>query len=159
MSIKIKNINYQNIKNIRILEPLLTNWFRNPKELNMVEPRLSYPFNFKKWIELSYKDSNVESFVCEKDEWIIGIGNIKLNEESKRAHIFHIFTDIIHRNEGMATKMLTYLELLAKNRKIEILTINVMPKNLSAKSLYKKYGFQNVKTNKENWDRMEKLIA
>ena len=26
---------------------------------------------------LSYKDSNVESFVCEKDEWIIGIGNIK----------------------------------------------------------------------------------
>jgi len=34
-----------------------------------------------------------------------------------------------------------------------------MPKNLSAKSLYKKYGFQNVKTNKENWERMEKLIA
>ena len=62
MSIKIKNISYKNTKDIRILETVLTNWFKNPKELNLVDPRMSYPFSFKKWVELSYKDSNIESF-------------------------------------------------------------------------------------------------
>jgi ribosomal protein S18 acetylase RimI-like enzyme len=159
MSINIININYKNKNNIQILETVLTDWFKNPKELNMVEPRMSYPFNFKKWIELSYKDSNVESFVCKKDKWVIGIGNIKFNNESKKAHIFHIFTDTKHRNQGMATKMLKYLELLAIKREMNKITINIMPKNESAKSLYKKFGFQNVKSKKDNWQRMEKLLA
>ena len=159
MSIKIKNISYKNTKDIRILETVLTNWFKNPKELNLVDPRMSYPFSFKKWVELSYKDSNVESFAWKKDKLIIGIGNIKFNEESKRAHAFHIFTDPKYRNEGLATKILKYLEYLAKNEKMKSLTINVMPKNKTAKVLYEKVGFQKVKINKGKWEKMEKLIA
>ena len=37
MSIKIKNINYNNTKDIRLLETVLTNWFNNPKELNLID--------------------------------------------------------------------------------------------------------------------------
>ena len=159
MSIKIKNISYKNTKDIRILETVLTNWFKNPKELNLVDPRMSYPFSFKKWIELSYKHSNVESFAWEKDKLIIGIGNIKFNEESKRAHALHIFTDPKYRNEGLGTKIIQYLEYLAKNKKMRSLTINVMPKNKAAKALYEKVGFQKVKTNKQKWEKMEKLIV
>ena len=159
MSIKIKSISYNNAKDIRVLETVLANWFNNPKELNLIEPRMSYPFNFKKWFELSYKELNVESFSWKNDKWIIGIGNIKLNQKSQKAHAFHIFTDPKYRNQGLATKMLQHLEDLAKNKKMEYLTINVTPKNKAVKSLYEKLGFHLVKKTKEKWEKMEKLIA
>ena len=159
MSIKIKNISYNNTKDIRLLAVVLTNWFNNPKELNLIDPRMSYPFNFKKWIEISYKESNVESYCCKDDKWIVGIGNIKLNQKSQKAHVFHIFTDPKYRNQGLAKKMLQYLENLAKNRKMKYLTINVMPKNKSAKALYEKLGFQKVKASDDKWEKMEKIIT
>ena len=49
MSISIEKVSYENSKDCRILVAVLTNWFKNPKELNLIEPRLKYPFNFKKW--------------------------------------------------------------------------------------------------------------
>ena len=159
MSIKIKNISYKNTKDARLLDVVLTNWFNNPKELNLIDPRMSYPFNFKKWIEISYKESNVESYCCKDDKWIVGIGNIKLNQKSQKAHVFHIFTDPKYRNQGLAKKMLQYLENLAKNRKMKYLTINVMPKNKSAKALYEKLGFQKVKASDDKWEKMEKIIT
>ena len=159
MSIKIKNISYNNTRDIRLLEVVLTNWFNNPKELNLIDPRMSYPFNFKKWIEISYKESNVESYCCKDDKWIVGIGNIKLNQKSEKAHVFHIFTDPKYRNQGLAKRMLQYLENLAKNRRMKFLTINVMPKNKSAKELYEKLGFQKVKSSNDKWEKMEKIIT
>lgn len=56
MPIIIEKVNYNNTKDIRILETVLTNWFKNPKELNLVEPRMKYPFNFKKWVTLTYNN-------------------------------------------------------------------------------------------------------
>ena len=159
MSIKIKNISYKNTKDARLLDVVLTNWFNNPKELNLIDPRMSYPFNFKKWIEISYKESNVESYCCKDDKWIVGIGNIKLNQKSEKAHVFHIFTDPKYRNQGLAKRMLQYLENLAKNRRMKYLTINVMPKNKSAKELYEKLGFQKVKSSNDKWEKMEKIIT
>ena len=159
MSIKIKNISYKKTKDIRILETVLANWFNNPKELNLIEPRMSYPFNFKKWVELSYKELNIESFTWKNDMWIIGLGNIKFNENTQKAHAFHIFTDPKYRNQGLATKMLEHLESLAKNKNMEALTINVVPKNNSAKALYEKIGFKNIKSSKKKWEKMEKIIA
>ena len=159
MSIKIKNISYKKTKDIRILETVLANWFNNPKELNLIEPRMRYPFNFKKWVELSYKESNIESFSWKNDMWIIGLGNIRFNENTQKAHAFHIFTDPKYRNQGLATKMLEHLESLAKNKNMEALTINVVPKNNSAKALYEKIGFKNIKSSKKKWEKMEKIIA
>ena len=158
MSIKIKNISYNNTKDVRLLETVLANWFNNPKELNLIDPRMSYPFNFKKWIELSYKESNIQSFSWENHKWIIGIGNIKFNQKSRKAHAFHIFTDPKYRNQGLAIKMLQYLQDLAKNESMNSLTINVMPKNIAAKALYEKLGFQKVKATNEKWEKMEKII-
>ncbi len=158
MSIKIKNINYNNTKDIRLLEAVLSNWFNNPKELNLIDPRMSYPFNFKKWIEITYKESNIKSFCWKDDTWIVGIGNIKLNQKSQKAHAFHIFIDPKYRNQGLATRMLEYLEKLAKNERMKYLTINVMPKNEAAKELYEKLCFQKVKTSNDKWEKMEKII-
>ena len=142
MSISIEKVSYENSKDCRILEAALTNWFKNPKELNLIEPRLKYPFNFKKWIALSYNNSNVESFALRKNKWIIGIGNIIFNGDTKRAHIMHIFIDDNYRRKGLATKTIQYLEALARERKMKILTLRVMPKNKPAIKLYEKIGFK-----------------
>ena len=142
MSICIEKVNYRNKKDIRILETVLTNWFKNPKELNLIEPRMKYPFKFKKWVALTYKNSDIESFALKENKWIVGIGNIIFNEDNKRAHTLHIFIDAKYRKKGLATKMLQHLESLAREKKMSILTLRVMPKNEPAKYLYEKMGFE-----------------
>ena len=159
MFLKIKSISYDKTKDIRLLEAVLTNWFNNPKELNLIDPRMSYPFNFKKWIEITYKESNIQSYCWKDDKWIVGIGNIKFNQKSQKAHAFHIFTDPEYRNQGLATRMLQYLKKLAKNEKMKYLTKNVMPKNKASKVLYEKLCFQKVKTSNDKWEKMEKKIT
>ena len=142
MSIIIEKVNYKNTKDIRILETVLTNWFKNPKELNLVEPRMKYPFNFKKWVTLTYKNSDIKSFALKENKWIVGIGNIIFNENNKWAHALHIFIDEKYRKKGLATKMLQHLESLARDKKMKTLTLRVMPKNMPAKKLYQKMGFE-----------------
>jgi len=142
MPIIIEKVNYNNTKDIRILETVLTNWFKNPKELNLVEPRMKYPFNFKKWVTLTYKNSDIKSFALKENKWIVGIGNIIFNENNKWAHALHIFIDEKYRKKGLATKMLQHLESLARDKKMKTLTLRVMPKNVPAKKLYQKMGFE-----------------
>ena len=147
MSIKIEKVSYNNSKDRQVLKTILSKWFENPKELNWTDPRLNYPFNFNRWVELTYKDNNVKSFVLKEDKWVIGIGNIILNKNTKFAHALHIFIDSKYRNKGLGTKMLQYLEALAKDDNMITISINVMPKNKSALKLYEKMGFKELKSN------------
>jgi hypothetical protein len=41
MAITIEKISYQNKKDARILETVLKNWFKDPKELNLTSPNMS----------------------------------------------------------------------------------------------------------------------
>ena len=63
MAITIEKISYQNKKDARILETVLKNWFKDPKELNLTSPNMSYPFNFKKWVALTDANQENHSFV------------------------------------------------------------------------------------------------
>ena len=61
MDIKIEKVTYDNPKHRKILKVVLSKWFKNPKELNWTDPRINYPFNFNKWIELTYKKLIISS--------------------------------------------------------------------------------------------------
>ena len=159
MSIKIEKVSYNNSKDRQVLKTILSKWFENPKELNWTDPRLNYPFNFNKWVELTYKDNNVKSFVLKEDKWVIGIGNIILNKNTKFAHALHIFIDSKYRNKGLGTKMLQYLEALAKDVNMITISINVMPKNKSALKLYEKMGFKKLKSNGEQGLQLQKSLV
>ena len=54
----------------------------------------------------------------------------------------HIFIDDNYRRKGLATKTIQYLETLARERKMKILSFIVMPKNKPAIKLYEKLGFE-----------------
>jgi len=158
MAITIKKISYQNKKDARILEAVLTNWFKDPKELNLTDPKMSYPFNFKKWITLTYANQEIHSFAIKSDDWIIGIGNLMIIPETKRAHVLHIFIDPDYRQQGLAEKMVRHLELLARSEKMEVMTFRVMPKNIPAIKLYKKLGFEETVPSKRKGLLFEKIL-
>ena len=158
MAITIKKISYQNKKDARILEAVLTNWFKDPKELNLTDPKMSYPFNFKKWITLTYANQEIHSFAIKSDDWIIGIGNLMIIPETKRAHVLHIFIDPDYRQQGLAEKMVRHLELLARSEKMEVMTFRVMPKNIPAIRLYKKLGFEETVPSKRKGLFFEKIL-
>ena len=159
MSISIEKVSYENSKDCRILEAALNNWFKNPKELNFIDPRMSYPFNFKKWVLLYYNNPDIQSFACKYNNWIIGISNIKFIQKTKRAHAFHIFVDQEYREQGLATKMLQHLESQARDKKMNIFTINVLPKNKPAKRLFEKIGFQPENTSKSDILMLKKILS
>ena len=158
MAITIKKISYQNKKDARILEAVLTNWFKDPKELNLTDPKMSYPFNFKKWITLTYANQEIHSFAIKSDDWIIGIGNLMIIPETKRAHALHIFIDPDYRQQGLAEKMVRLLELLARSEKMEVMTFRVMPKNIPAIKLYEKLGFEETVSSKRKGLLFEKIL-
>ena len=158
MSITIERISYQNKKDVRILEAVLTNWFKDPKELNLTDPKMSYPFNFKKWITLTYANQEIHSFAIKSDDWIIGFGNLMIIPETKRAHVLHIFIDPDYRQQGLAEKIVRHLELLARSEKMEVMTFRVMPKNIPAIRLYKKLGFEETVSSKRKGLLFEKIL-
>ena len=158
MSITIKNISYQNKKDARILETVLKNWFKDPKELNLTSPNMSYPFNFKKWATLFYKEQEIHSFVMKSDDWIIGMGSLKIIPDTKRAHAYHIFIDPEYRQKGLAEKMVHHLELLGRSEKMEVMTLRVVPKNKPAIKLYKKLVFDETASSKRKGLFFEKKL-
>ena len=158
MTITIEKISYQNKKDARILEAVLTNWFKDPKELNLTSPNMSYPFNFKKWVMLTDADQEIHSFVIKSEDWIIGMGNLKIIPDTKRAHVYHIFIDPNYRQQGLAEKMVRHLELLGRSEKMEIMTLRVVPKNKPAVKLYEKLGFEETASSKRKGLSFEKKL-
>ena len=158
MTITIEKVSYRNKKDVRILEAVLTNWFKNPKDLNLVDPRMSYPFNFKKWVTLTYANQEIHSFAIKSDDWIIGIGNLMIIPETKRAHALHIFIDPDYRQQGLTEKMVRHLESLARSEKMEVMTFRVMPKNKPAIRLYEKLGFEETVSSKRKGLLFEKIL-
>ena len=158
MAITIKKISYQNKKDARILETVLTNWFKDPKDLNLTSPNMPYPFKFKKWVTLPYADQEIHSFMMKSEGWIIGIGNLRLVTDSKKAHAYHIFIDPEYRQQGLAEKMVHHLELLGRSEKMEVMTLRVVPKNKPAVKLYEKLGFEETASSKRKGLFFEKKL-
>ena len=102
MSLIIKEIDYQNSKDISKLESALKNWFSNPKDLNFADPDSKYPFDMKKWINVNYKINKIRTVALYKDEWIIGFAGIKFLDDSDKAHIAQFYLD--KESEGMGHK-------------------------------------------------------
>ena len=157
MSLTIKEINYDNLDDLKKLESALKNWFANPKELNFTDPNMQYPFNMKKWIHVNYKLNQIQTVVLSKDSWIIGFSGLKLFEKSNRGHIAQIYLESDHRGKGYRKKMIDYIEDLATTNKVKTLTINAMKKDVRSRKLFQTLGYDEIK-NSGNVISLEKLM-
>ena len=141
MSLSIKELNYDNLNDLRKLESALKNWFTDPKELNFTDSEMRYPFDMKKWININYKINKIQTVVLTKDDWIIGYCGVKFLEKDSKAHIAQIFLDPSHRGNGYRNKIIDYIKYLSVKKKIKTLTITAMKKDKSSRELYINSGF------------------
>ena len=119
MSLTFKEINYDNLDDLKKLESALKNWFTNPKELNFTDPSMQYPFDMKKWININYKLNKIETIALYNNDWIIGFGGVKFFEKSNRAHIAQIYLDSDHRGKGYKKQMIDYIEDLCGKKNVK----------------------------------------
>ena len=156
--ISISAMSYKKKEDIRILSACLSNWFKNPKVLYFTSPNMSYPFNLKKWISLSYKEKNNKTIIIKIDDWIIGHLSIKKEKEQGSAHLFHLIIDPNYLRKGFAKKLIFYAEELIKCDNIKKITLNVVRKNQAARQLYYALGYADIETTRLGYIKMEKNL-
>ncbi len=154
----LEEISYSQKENCRVMESVLSNWFQNPKTLNLVSPRLSFPFKFKDWVSKSYSKNKekIISIILKKKKWIIG--HVSYRMEMNKLHIFHLFIEKDYRQLGLAKKLMKEIEKHGFLYKAKTLTLNVGKKNTAAVKLYKKLGYQRIGYNKLGNIKMEKHL-
>ena len=157
---KISNsaMSYKKKEDIRILSACLSNWFKNPKVLYFTSPSMSYPFNLKKWISLSYKEKNNKTIIIKIDDWIIGHLSIKKEKEQGSAHLFHLIIDPNYLRKGFAKKLILYAERVIKYDNIKKITLNVVRKNQAARQLYYSLGYADKERTRLGHIKMEKNL-
>ena len=156
--ISISTITYYKKEDIRILNACLSNWFTDPKILHFTSPNMTYPFNLKRWISLSYKEKNNKTIIIKVDDWIVGHLSIKYEEDRKSAHLFHLIIDSGHLRKGLAKKLITFAENIIKKDKINRITLNVVRKNIIALQLYNSLGYIDTGKNRFGSIKMEKFL-
>lgn len=71
----------------------------------------------------------------------------KLNEKGmcnlKRLHVFDLIIDKKYRRNGFGKRMFDYFETIIKQKKLDIMTVNICNKNEEAIEFYKSQGMQN----------------
>ena len=155
MSLTIKEIDYENSKDLSKLESALKNWFSNPKDLNFADPNTQYPFDMKKWTRVNHKLNKIKTLAALKNEWIVGFIGIKVFEDLSLAHITQIYVDDEHKDKGYKEILIKNVEKKIFKQNIDRLTINSMKKDDSAQLLYKKLSFKEVGVsgNKINFEK------
>ena len=141
IEITIEQVSYNNEKQTRVLKACLENWFKNPKDLNLTAPQMTYPFNFNRWIADSYSKQNTLTFILKKEEWIIGYMSLQLQPKNDFVHLFHVFIDRKQRGKGYSKKLIDRAISFAKENEIPAITLYVISNNDIAVNLYKSYGF------------------
>ena len=155
----ISKINYYKKEDIRILNACLSDWLSDPKILYFTEPRMTYPFNIKKWILLSYKEINIKTIIIKIDNWIVGHLSIKYEEDKNSAHLFHLIINQNQLRKGHAKKLILHAEKILKNdNNIKNITINVVKKNQIAKKLYCSMGYEEINNKRNSYIKMKKYI-
>ena len=138
---KLEQVSYDNPKDVRILQACLENWFQNPKDLNLTAPTIKYPFNFNKWVTVSYLKGNTTSFVLKSKNWIIGHMSLQLQPENDFVHLFHVFIDRDYRGKGLSKLLVKKSIGYAKENEIPAVTLYVNQYNQIAIKLYESFGF------------------
>ncbi|MEC7927457.1 MAG: GNAT family N-acetyltransferase [Candidatus Neomarinimicrobiota bacterium] len=153
----LKKMSYENSRDNRILKSCLTTWFSNPKELHLTDPKMTYPFQFKQWMNLSYKGQNTETWGAFSGKWMVGIVSLEHLQEEGRIHLFHIYVDKEYRRNGIGEKLILKAEEQGKKTKAKALTLNIVSGNSEAVELYEKMGFKLIESKNKKM-KMKKTV-
>ena len=126
---RIETVSYQNKKDHRILQACLSKWFKDSKILHFIDPMMKFSFRFHSWVNLSYNQTGITTYILKHERWIIGHISVKAKMESVSVHLFH-------RRQGHANRLLFHVENIFQENRISRITLNTVHKNEPVKSLY-----------------------
>ena len=155
--LSISSMSYEKKDDIRILATCLSKWFSNPKLLHFVSPSMKYPFKIKNWINQSYLNHS-NTLVLKLDNWIIGHLSIRMIDQAKSAHIFHLIIDPDQQQNGYGKKLVHYAEELILKNNFKAITLNVLKKNQIARKFYEKIGYTVIQERKSKKIKMVKNL-
>ena len=153
----LKKMSYENSRDNRILKSCLTTWFSNPKELHLTDPKMTYPFQFKQWVNLSYKGQNTETWGAFSGKWMVGMVSLEHLQEEGRIHLFHIYVDKEYRRKGIRKKLILKAEEQGKKTNAKALSLNIVSEKAEVVLLYEKMGFKLIKLKNKKME-MEKTV-
>jgi len=114
------------------------------KELNLCqvnELKKSFPQSAVENF-VNFTNPFTQVFVIKTNEEIVGIMILDIIYE--RMELIQIEVKEEYRNQGYASKLLEFMINLAKEKKLENITLEVRSDNTTAIHLYEKYGFVSV---------------
>ena len=90
IELNFKKVKFSSKSDYRKLDSILRNWFSDPKTLNFVSPKSTYPFEMKDWVKKNYLDQvdKAVSITASELDWVIGFGSISMS--SNNGHLFNI---------------------------------------------------------------------
>ena len=155
--LSISSMSYEKKNDIRVLNSCLSKWFSNPKILNLVSPSMRYPFKIQQWINQSYSNKS-STIVLKLDNWIIGHISIRMGDQTKSAHIFHLIIDPNQQQNGFGKKLIQYAEKLIFENDFKAITLNVLKNNQIAISFFEKNGYTIIEKKKSKKIKMLKYL-
>lgn len=120
------NIRPMTLSDFASIESVLTSQFDDFWTTSILKQELQNP--------------NSRYFVAIQDDSVLGFAGIWKSVDEY--HITNIVVRKDLRKKGIGSQLLEKLIEVAKSEKVTSLTLEVNTNNLSAKKLYKKYGFQ-----------------
>lgn len=144
----LEEISYSRKEDRRIMESVLKSWLVDPKALNFFSPESKYPFKFKKWVQLHYSKSNINTttIVLKHNEWVIG--HVSLKTRKERTELLHLFVDSKYRKKGLGSRLLKETESYIIDSKIESITAKVQKKNTAFKKILERSGYRYKNSNR-----------
>ncbi len=139
--ITLEQVSYANPKHRQVLNSCLKSWFANPRDLNLTDPRMNYPFDFRQWIKLAYSNDDTVTYVLKTNDWIIGYFSLLLPLGKRTATLFHVFIDRGHRGKRLGNTLLLHAEAEVAKYDYNRIRLKVLPKNSIALQLYESAGF------------------
>lgn len=103
-------------------------------------------------------ENPASTYIVAVDEQNSVIGYAGIWQPIDEAHITNIVTKKDKRNNKIGTKMLERLINIAKERKLNDITLEVNVNNIIAINLYKKYNFKEVGRRKRYYNNMDDAI-
>lgn len=100
------------------------------------------PWSFDALFSDAFLNGSTMYFVAEYCGQVAAYGGMWLVVDE--AHITNIAVKPEYRRLGIADKLLTHMEVMAKKNGAEYMLLEVRESNATAQALYKKHGFENM---------------
>ena len=148
MAIEIEKINYKKQNSLAIIDTILSKWFKDPKVLNFTEPKMSYPFNFNKWMKIFYHNNQIDSYAIKKDGWILCFGSIEFIS-SDTVLLKHFCAEDKKKGKKQKIKLINFFLENSLTSEIKKIKINLMKKDFEMIEIVKNLKFKEGKIGKK----------